>query len=201
MSEAKKTIAPGLSEAEAIDRAKRGDAAAFEVLYALHKRRVYSLCLRMTSNVAEAEDLTQEAFLQLYRKIATFRGDSAFSTWLHRMTVNVVLMRLRKKGLPEVSLEETLEPQQEDGPRKDIGARDDALAGAIDRVNLERAIESLPPGYRIIFLLHDVEGYEHNEIAEMMGCSIGNSKSQLHKARMKLRDLLRLSRAEKATRR
>src|ERR1700752_4719963 len=189
-----------LSEAEAIEKAKLGDAQAFQALYEKHKRRGCSLCLRMTSNTAEAEDLTQEAFLQLYRKISTFRGESAFSTWLHRLSVNVVLMHLRKKGLPEVSLEETMEPQQEDGPRKDIGVRDNVLAGSIDRVNLERAIESLPPGYRIIFVLHDVEGYEHNEIAEMMGCSIGNSKSQLHKARMKLRDLLKLTRAEKATR-
>lgn len=194
MTLAKKLIAPGLAESEVIQRAQRGDADAFETLYGLHKRRVYSLCLRMTGNTAEAEDLTQEAFLQLYRKIATFRGESAFSTWLHRMAVNVVLMHLRKKGLPQVSLEETLEPQQEDGPKKDFGGPDQTLAGSVDRVNLERAIESLPPGYRIIFVLHDVEGYEHNEIAEMMGCSIGNSKSQLHKARMKLRDLLKLSR-------
>ncbi|MBZ5628946.1 MAG: sigma-70 family RNA polymerase sigma factor [Acidobacteriia bacterium] len=201
MTQQKKTIASGLSEADAIERAKQGDAESFAGLYALHKRRVYSLCLRMTGNTAEAEDLTQEAFLQLYRKIVTFRGESAFSTWLHRLAVNVVLMRLRKKGLPEVSLEESLEPQQEDGPRKDIGARDNMLAGSIDRLNLERAIESLPPGYRIIFVLHDIEGYEHNEIAEMMGCSIGNSKSQLHKARMKLRDLLKPSRAERAAKR
>ena len=200
MTQAKKILAGGITEAEAIDRAKRGDAAAFEALYGLHKRRVYSLCLRMVGNTAEAEDLTQEAFLQLYRKIATFRGESAFSTWLHRLAVNVVLMHLRKKGLNEVSLDEQLEPQQEDGPKRDIGARDNMLAGSIDRVNLERAIESLPPGYRIIFVLHDVEGYEHNEIAEMMGCSIGNSKSQLHKARMKLRDLLRLSKATEKTR-
>lgn len=198
MIQQKKTIASGLSEAEAIDRAKQGDAEAFEGLYVLHKRRVYSLCLRMTGNTAEAEDLTQEAFLQLYRKIASFRGESAFSTWLHRLAVNVVLMRLRKKGLPQVSLEETLEPQQEDGPRKDIGTRDNVLAGSIDRISLERAIERLPPGYRMVFVLHDIEGYEHNEIAEMLGCSIGNSKSQLHKARMKLRDLLKTSRAEKA---
>jgi RNA polymerase sigma-70 factor (ECF subfamily) len=177
-------------EAEAIAAAQSGDTAAFEVLYALHKRRVYSLCLRMLSNVAEAEDLTQEAFLQLYRKIGTFRGDSAFSTWLHRLAVNVVLMHLRKKGLPQVSLEETLEPAQEDGPRRDIGARDLTLAGSIDRITLERAVEDLPPGYRLVFVLHDVEGYEHNEIAGMLDCSIGNSKSQLHKARMKLRDLL-----------
>src|SRR5438874_9616266 len=200
LAQAKKIAAPGITEAEAIERAKAGDSESFEALYGLHKRRVYSLCLRMTGNTAEAEDLTEEAFLQLYRKIATFRGESAFSTWLHRLAVNVVLMHLRKKGLPEVSLEESLEPQ-EDGPKKDIGARDNVLAGSIDRVNLERAIENLPPGYRIIFVLHVVEGYEHNEIAEMMGCSIGNSKSQLHKARMKLRDLLKASRAERAARR
>ena len=200
LTQAKKVIASGMTEAEAIDRAKGGDAEAFEGLYGLHKRRVYSLCLRMTGNTAEAEDLTQEAFLQLYRKIATFRGESAFSTWLHRLAVNVVLMHLRKKGLPEISLDEALEPQHEDGPKKDIGARDNVLAGSIDRVNLERAIESLPPGYRIIFVLHDVEGYEHNEIAEMMGCSIGNSKSQLHKARLKLREILRLDKAEKSSR-
>jgi RNA polymerase sigma-70 factor (ECF subfamily) len=194
----KRMMAAGMSEAEAIERAKQGDGRCFEALYGMHKRRVYSLCLRMTGNTAEAEDLTQEAFLQLYRKIATFRGESAFSTWLHRLAVNVVLMHLRKKGLPEVSLQETLEPAEEDGPKKDIGAQDQVLAGSIDRVNLERAIESLPPGYRIIFVLHDIEGYEHNEIAEMMGCSIGNSKSQLHKARMKLRDLLKITRAERA---
>jgi RNA polymerase sigma-70 factor (ECF subfamily) len=100
-------------------------------------------------------------------------------------------MHLRKKGLPQVSLEETLEPSQDDGPRKDIGARDLNLAGSIDRVTLERAVDNLPPGYRLVFVLHDVEGYEHNEIADMLACSIGNSKSQLHKARMKLRELLR----------
>ncbi len=178
-------------EAEAITKAQNGDSEAFELLYTLHKRRVYSLCLRMLGNIAEAEDLTQEAFLQLYRKIGTFRGDSAFSTWLHRLAVNVVLMHLRKKGLTQISLEESLEPVQDDGPRKDVGARDLTLAGSIDCVTLERAVENLPPGYRLVFVLHDVEGYEHNEIADMLACSIGNSKSQLHKARMKLRELLR----------
>jgi len=187
----------GLSEAEAIERAKQGDAEAFEALYNLHKRRVYSLCLRMTANTAEAEDLTQEAFLHLFRKIGTFRGDSAFSTWLHRMAVNVVLMHLRKKGLPVVSLEETTEGE-EDAPKKDFGAEDVNLAGSIDRLRLQNAVERLPPGYRAIFVLHDVEGYEHNEIADLVGCSIGNSKSQLHKARMKLREFLKMNRAEKA---
>jgi len=186
------------TDAEAIERAKQGDAEAFEALYNLHKRRVYSLCLRMTANTAAAEDLTQEAFLQLFRKIGTFRGESAFSTWLHRMAVNVVLMQLRKKGLPVVPLEENIETEEET-PRKEPGADDPRLAGSIDRMQLQRSIASLPPGYRMIFLLHDVEGYEHNEIAEMVGCSIGNSKSQLHKARMKLREILKTSRAEKAT--
>ena len=182
-------------EAAAIERAKRGDGEAFQALYDKHKRRVYSLCLRMTANVAEAEDLTQEAFLQLYRKIGTFRGESAFSTWLHRLSVNVVLMHLRKKGLPVISLEETTQGAEEDSPKKDFGAEDLALAGSIDRLQLQRAVDDLPPGYRTIFVLHDVEGYEHNEIAEIVGCSIGNSKSQLHKARMKLRDLLKMNRA------
>jgi RNA polymerase sigma-70 factor, ECF subfamily len=188
-----------LSEADAIEKAKQGDAEAFEALYDRHKRRVYSLCLRMTANTAEAEDLTQEAFLQLYRKIATFRGESAFSTWLHRLSVNVVLMHLRKKGLPVVSLEETTQGGgEEDTPKKDFGAEDVALAGSIDRLQLQKAVDSLPPGYRTIFVLHDVQGYEHNEIAGIVGCSIGNSKSQLHKARMKLRDLLKMNRAAKA---
>ena len=197
LTDAKKQQSNKLSEAEAIERAKLGDAEAFEALYNLHKRRVYSLCLRMTANTAAAEDLTQEAFLQLFRKIGTFRGESAFSTWLHRMSVNVVLMQLRKKGLPVVSLEETMETE-EDAPRKELGADDARLAGSVDRMQLQRSIAALPPGYRMIFLLHDVEGYEHNEIAAMVGCSIGNSKSQLHKARMKLREILKTSRAEKA---
>src|SRR6202158_1838527 len=180
-----------LTEAEAIRLAQAGNAAAFEFLYELHSRRVYALCLRMVGNPSDAEDLMQEAFLQLFRKIATFRGESAFSTWLHRMTVNVVLMRLRKKSLPVSSLEETTEPDEETGgPRKDIGGPDLRLSGAVDRLNLERSIEKLPPGYRTVFVLHDVQGYEHNEIANIMGCSVGNSKSQLHKARMRLRELL-----------
>jgi RNA polymerase sigma-70 factor (ECF subfamily) len=153
----------------------------------------------MVGNPAEAEDLTQEAFLQLFRKIATFRGESAFSTWLHRLAVNVVLMRLRKKTLSETSLEETTDPDEESGgPRRDIGGPDLRLSGSVDRVNLERAIEQLPPGYRSVFVLHDVQGFEHNEIAAIMNCSIGNSKSQLHKARMRLRSLLQDARRERA---
>jgi RNA polymerase sigma-70 factor, ECF subfamily len=149
----------------------------------------------MTGNHAEAEDFTQEAFLQLYRKIKSFRGESAFSTWLHRLSVNIVLMHFRKKSLAEISLQELLEPQQaEEGTKRELGMTDNVLRGSIERVTLERAIGELPPGYRIIFVLHDIEGYEHNEIAEILSCSIGNSKSQLHKARMKLRTLLPLNR-------
>ena len=153
----------------------------------------------MVGNTAEAEDLTQEAFLQLFRKIATFRGESAFSTWLHRLAVNVVLMKLRKKSGKETSLEQVTEPDEESGtPRRDFGTIDLRLSGSLDRVNLQRAVDQLPPGYKAAFILHDVQGYEHNEIAEMLGCSIGNSKSQLHKARMRLRDLLQEAVREKA---
>ncbi len=191
MARPRRTDSSELTEPDAIRLAQRGDAAAFERIYRLHSRRVYALCLRMVGNTAEAEDLTQEVFLQLFRKIATFRGESAFSTWLHRLAVNVVLMKLRKKTLPATSLEETTEPDEETGgPRRDIGAPDLLLTGSIDRVNLQRCIEQLPPGYKAVFVLHDIHGYEHNEIAGIMGCSIGNSKSQLHKARMRLRELL-----------
>lgn len=178
------------AETQLIERAQRGDEAAFEALFEAHKRRVYSLCLRMTSNTAEAEELAQEAFLQLFRKISTFRGESAFSTWLHRLAVNVVLMRLRKKGLQQLSLDE-LDTSHDEPVKRDYGDEDRRLLGSIDRITLERAIAALPPGYKQVFVLHDIEGYEHNEIAEIMRCSVGNSKSQLHKARMKLREWLR----------
>lgn len=188
-----------MPEAEAIRLAQQGDAAAFERLYRMHNRRVYSLCLRMVGNTTEAEDLTQEAFLQLFRKIATFRGESAFSTWLHRLAVNVVLMKLRKKSGTETSLDQLTEPDEDSGtPRRDFGAPDLKLSGSIDRVHLQRAVEQLPPGYKAVFVLHDVQGYEHNEIAQIMNCSIGNSKSQLHKARMRLRELLHEVVREKA---
>jgi RNA polymerase sigma-70 factor (ECF subfamily) len=144
----------------------------------------------MVSNPAEAEDLTQEAFMQLFRKIGTFRGESAFSTWLHRLTVNIVLMHLRKKGLDEVSLDDEPEDENQDLPKKEYGDSDLNLAGAVDRVTLDKAIADLPKGYRTIFVMHDVEGFEHNEIADIIGCSIGNSKSQLFKARLKLRAYL-----------
>jgi len=187
-------------EADALARAQTGDHHAFAQLYSLHKRRIYSLCLRMVGNISEAEDLTQEAFLQLHRKIATFRGDSAFSTWLHRLAINVVLMQLRKKGLSLISLDEAMEPPVEERPGRSFGEQDLTLSGAIDRMALQKAIDELPSGYRLIFVLHDIEGYEHNEIASMLDCSIGNSKSQLHKARLKLRAALRINPQEEGRR-
>ncbi len=176
---------------EAIRRAQKGDAQAFEEIYRLHARRVYALCLRMVGNPMEAEDLAQEAFLQLFRKIHTFRGESAFSSWLHRLTANVVLMTFRKKRAVVASLDEITRLNDEDTvPRWEIGGPDLRLTGVFDRINLQTALDRLPQGYKRMFLLHDVHGFEHNEIAEILDCSIGNSKSQLHKARKRLRELL-----------
>jgi RNA polymerase sigma-70 factor, ECF subfamily len=178
------------SEAEAIQRAQNGDETMFEYLYRLHSPRVYAICLRMVRDVAQAEDLTQEAFLLLFRKIHTFRCESAFPTWLYRLTVNL-LMHLRKGSLQTVSLDATSDPHGETAsPGIDVGAPDLLIEGTLDRINLERCMEQLPVGYRTMFVLHDVEGYEHREIAEMRGRSVGDSKSQLHKARTRLRGLL-----------
>jgi len=146
------------SNAELVARAQRGEEKAFEELFHLHKKRVYSLCLRMIRNTAEAEELAQEAFLQVFRKINTFRGESAFSTWLHRLSVNIVLMRLRKKNIAETPMEDSEREEEFDEPRREFGAPDPALTGSIDRLHLERAIAQLPPGYRRAFVLHDVHG-------------------------------------------
>jgi RNA polymerase sigma-70 factor (ECF subfamily) len=174
------------SDLELARAAAAGDATAFEKLYEQHSRRVYSLCLRMVTSAALAEDLTQEVFLQVFRKIGSFRGDSAFTTWLHRLTVNQVLMHFRKRG---VKLERT----SEEGDFTDVvetPLQSTRRISMIDRLALEKAIEQLPPGYRTVFTLHDIEGYEHEEISDMLDISIGTSKSQLHKARMRLRELL-----------
>jgi RNA polymerase sigma-70 factor (ECF subfamily) len=180
-----------MSESEAILLAQQGDAAAFEVLYRMHSRRVFAICLRMSVERSEAEDLTQETFLMIFRKIQSFRGESAFSTWVHRVAVNTVLMRLRKKNVASASLDE-LNDWDENGSKAPVqlGERDLQLSGTIDRVNLERAIAQLAPGCKMMFLLHDVEGYRHEEIAAIAGCTVGNSKSQLHKARVRLREIL-----------
>jgi len=178
------------SERSLVQRAQSGDEQAFATLFQLHKKRVYSVCLLMTKDIAEAEDLTQEAFLQVFRSVGSFRGDSAFSTWLHRIAVNTVLMHFRKKSLSQVSLDEPYSNSDGAKIRREYGTKDNRLAGCVDRVALASAIKELPHGYRTIFLLHEVEGYEHQEIAEMLGCSVGNSKSQLHKAKLRIRELL-----------
>jgi RNA polymerase sigma-70 factor (ECF subfamily) len=187
-----------LHDYEVVRRAREGDARVFEYLYQSHCKRVYAICLRMVGNTADAEDLTQEAFLLLYRKLHTFRGESAFSTWLHRLVVNTVLMRLRKKSLPAISIEAGPGPDDDTpAPAIDIAAPDLVLEGSIDRINLGRCIAQLPVGSRAIFVLHDIQGYQHHEIAEMLGRSEGVSKSQLHRARKRLRELLHEIQREK----
>lgn len=167
-----------------VELAAAGDITAFEELYRSYHRRVYSLCSRMTRNVSEAEDLTQDVFVQVFRKLNTFRGESSFATWLHRLTVNEVLMHFRKGAV---------RPKRttEDPPTSVVrGTENPARMSLLDRISLNNAVMQLPPGYRAVFVLHDVEGYEHHQIGEMLGCAVGTSKSQLHKARLRLRRLL-----------
>jgi RNA polymerase sigma-70 factor (ECF subfamily) len=183
------TTAQYASDLDLVKCAQEGDPDAFAYLFNAHKSRLYSVCLRMTNNTAEAEDLTQDAFMQIFRKIGTFRGDSALSTWLYRIAVNTVLMHFRKKALRQVSLDEPFN-QDAKQVRREYGSKDGRLTGSVDRIALTRAIRELPDGYRTIFLLHEVEGYEHQEIAELLHCSVGNSKSQLHKAKLRIRELL-----------
>jgi RNA polymerase sigma-70 factor (ECF subfamily) len=166
--------------------AAAGNISAFERLYERYHRRTYSLCLRMTSSQTESEDLTQEVFIQLFRKVGSFRGESAFSTWLHRLTVNQVLMHFRRRSVKNEKTSEDGEMPEQIMP----GTENQSKMPVLDRIALKRAIDQLPPGYRSAFVLHDVEGYEHEEVARILGISVGTSKSQLHKARLKLRGLL-----------
>jgi RNA polymerase sigma-70 factor, ECF subfamily len=175
-----------------VRRALDGDGEAFASLFHLHKHRVYAVILRMTKNTAEADDLTQDAFIQVFRKLSTFRGESALSTWLHRIAVTTALMHFRKQPSHQVSLDE---PGDQDGlslPKREYGRHDDQLRFSLDRIALERALETLPHGYRTIFELHEIKGYGHREIANLLHCSIGNSKSQLHKAKERMRECLSL---------
>jgi RNA polymerase sigma-70 factor, ECF subfamily len=180
-----------LPEAEVIRLAQRGDARAFERLYRQHSARVYALCMRMLRNPDEAEDSMQEVFLHVFRKIQGFRGASAFSTWLHRVTINTVLMRLRRSRMARTEFVENTEINQETGMvRRELGAPDLHVEGYVDRVAIENAIQQLPPRCKMMFVLYDIQGYAHREIANLLGCSVGNAKSQLHKARVRLRQLL-----------
>ncbi len=163
-----------------------GRVQPFEEIFQLHHRRVYSICLRMTGNSTEAEDLTQDVFVQVFRKLGSFRGESAFTTWLHRLAVNQVLMHFRKNHVRKEQL-------TEDGEFPGIMVDQNKFnrSPVLDRLALNEAIVQLPHGYRMVFVLHDVEGLDHNEIASLLGCSIGTSKSQLYRARMRLRLLLK----------
>lgn len=175
-----------ISDFALAQKAHEGNMQAFAELYKRHHKRVLSLCLRMTRNLAEAEDLAQEVFLHLLRKAGSFRGESAFTSWLHRLTVNHVLMHFRKL---RVKLEQTTE----DGEMLSqtvLGTEDPRTMPVFHRLALKKAIAKLPAGYRRVFQLHDIEGHDHDEIARLLGCAIGTSKSQLHKARRTLRLLL-----------
>lgn len=178
------------SERGLVQRAQVGDEQAFATLYDLHKKRVHSVCLQMTRHEADAEDITQEVFLLAFRNVKSFRGDSAFSTWLHRIAVNTVLMRRRsRKSQLFVSLDNPVSTESA-SLKREVGKVDPNLSRTVDRIVLGRAIEDLPKGYRHIFNLHEVEGYQHREIAQLLQCSVGTSKSQLFKAKMKMRHLL-----------
>jgi RNA polymerase sigma-70 factor (ECF subfamily) len=162
------------------------DQKTFHELYQKYHERVYSICLRMTQNASESEDLTQDVFIRLFRTIGSFRGESAFTTWLHRLTVNLVLMhfRKRKRRPDQISEKEQL-------PAYIVtGIEDPKRMGIVDRILLSEGIARLPAGYREAIILHDIQGLEHREIAERRGRSIGTSKSQLHKARVMLRGLI-----------
>ena len=163
-----------------------GDRQVFHELYQKHHRRVYSTCFGLTQNISEAEDLTQEVFIHLFRTIGSFRGESAFTTWLHRLTVNHVLMHFRKR---RVRSERTTE--NGDLPLQVVaGTTDPQRMRVVDRILLSEVIAQLPEGYREAIILHDVEGLEHREIARIRGRSVGTSKSQLHKGRTMLRALI-----------
>jgi RNA polymerase sigma-70 factor (ECF subfamily) len=173
-----------------VQLAAAGDMVAFERLYRAYYRRVYSRCFRMTRSVSESEDLTQDIFVHLFRTLKTFRGESSFTTWLHRLTVNAVLMHFRKQARRReqtgVDVETAFESVK-------TGSR--MKSSPLDRVALDEGIKQLAPGYRAVLILHDIEGYEHKEIARILKCSEGTSKSQLHKARMRLRNWLTKKRA------
>jgi RNA polymerase sigma-70 factor (ECF subfamily) len=181
-------------EQQLISRAIKGEESAFAELFEMHQDHVYCLCLRMTANVAEAEDLTQEAFVHIFHKLASFRNKSALSTWIHRIAVNTTLMRLRKKTLREVSLDQRMS-NNEIKQELDLSRHDERLRGTVDRLALIRAISELPPGCRTVFLLHDGEGYGHQELARLLNSTVGNTRSQLHKARLRIRELLLTSKA------
>jgi RNA polymerase sigma-70 factor (ECF subfamily) len=166
-----------------------GRPAVFDFVYRLHLRRVYALCLRMVRDPAQAEDLTQETFIQVYRKIHTFRGEAAFSSWLYRLTTNLVLMSLRHRTPVSASLDQINSDPKLEFP--ELAKPDAQLSGLFDRLNLQAAVPLLPRRCKAAFLLYDVQGYTHTEVATILGCSVGASKSYLCRAHKRLRALLR----------
>jgi RNA polymerase sigma-70 factor (ECF subfamily) len=168
-------------------RCRRGDADAFEQLYRAQAGRLYSLLVRMAGSAHDAEDLLQEVFLTAHRKLATFRGESSLGTWLYRLAVNHCLDFLRSRQSKMAKVTASLDADDAVEP----AAAAPLVPSAVSRVDLERAIAQLPDGCRAAFVLHDVEGFEHREVAALLGVSEGTSKSQVHKARTKLRSLLR----------
>lgn len=168
--------------ADLVARAQAGDRSAFDGLYTEHVGHVYAVCLRMTGERMRAEQLTQDAFVCAWRSLGTFRGQSAFSTWLHRLAVNVVLEDERRTKRRERRITVV-----EDVAMYDAAGR---TADTESRLELERAIAALPPGARQVLVLHDIEGYRHEDIAQMMGIAVGTAKAQLHRARQLLRGML-----------
>ena len=183
--------APAQPEIVLVRKAQAGDVSSFEYLYRKYSRRIFAICKRMVNDESIADDLVQETFLCAFRRLDTFRGDSLFSTWLHRIAVNASLMYLRRTKIdPCAKSVELQSPNEDEGERELFTVRDNRLMSTASRIRLERAVRLLPPGYRMVFILHDIEGYEHSEIAAILGCTAGNTKSQLHKARKRLRELL-----------
>lgn len=178
-------------EADLVQRAQTGDLRAFELLYSLHKKRVFGICLHMAENPTLAEEFTQDVFLNAFRRIHSFRGESAFSSWLYRIAVNVVLGDFRRqKRRPEVDFEDAMGDEERDYEEALSRHGNFSSFDPVSRIALQRGIALLPKGYRLVFQLHDIEGYAHEEIAHMLGCTVGNTKSQLHKARLTLRRYL-----------
>jgi RNA polymerase sigma-70 factor (ECF subfamily) len=188
MNQGNNAALDGTREAQLVASAQQGEERAFEVLFHAYRRRVYSLCVRMTGSGAAAEDLTQEAFLKVFRKISTFRGESTFSTWLHRIVINAVLTYLRNRRFEPVSVDEvdSWERRADRTPLRPQRPVEERM----DRLALHEAIASLPTHLRAVFVLHDMEEREHREIARMVNCSIARSRSLLHDARLRLRKRL-----------
>ena len=174
------------ADLDLVRRCKQGDATAFEELYRAHSARLYSLLLRMVGGAEDAEDLLQDVFLQAHRKLDSFRGDSSLGTWLYRLAVNQCLDYLRGRQSKMSRVTESFEDEAVQEPASPAPV----VPAAISRVDLERAIARLPEGCRLAFVLHDVEGFAHHEVAGLLGISEGTSKSQVHKARLKLRLML-----------